>query len=68
MRGRGASTDNSMTDEQKQKIRDAAKDGKLPCALAFKLSAELGVSLKDIGAFCNAEDIRIKNCQLGCFP
>jgi len=57
-----------MTDDQKQKIREAAKDGKLPCAKAFRLADELGVPLKEIGEFCNAEGIRIKNCQLGCFP
>jgi len=57
-----------MTDEQKQKIRDAAKDNKLPCAKAFQLSKELDLSLKAIGEFCNEENIRIKNCQLGCFP
>lgn len=57
-----------MTEEQKQAIRDAAVDGKLPCAKAFKLSAELDLSLREIGRFCNEEGIRIKNCQLGCFP
>ncbi len=57
-----------MTEEQKNKIREAAKDNKLPCAMAFKLSKELDLSLKAIGEFCNEENIRIKNCQLGCFP
>ncbi len=27
-----------MTEEQKKKIREAAKDNKLPCAKAFQLS------------------------------
>lgn len=57
-----------MTDEQKQKIREAAKDNKLPCAKAFQLSKELDLSIRAIGEFCNEENIRIKNCQLGCFP
>jgi len=57
-----------MTEEQKQKIRDAAKDGKLPCQAAFRLSAELDVQLVELGRFCNEENIRIKGCQLGCFP
>ncbi len=57
-----------MTEEQKNEIREAAKDNKLPCAMAFKLSKELDLSLKAIGEFCNEENIRIKNCQLGCFP
>ncbi|MGC2423660.1 MAG: hypothetical protein WA666_04825 [Nitrospirota bacterium] len=59
-----------MTEEQKEKIRKAASghDGKLPCPVAFALCKETGVPLKEIGAFCNEENIRIKNCQLGCFP
>ncbi len=59
-----------MTEDQKKKIREAAAThgGKLPCAAAFALSRELGASLKEIGEFCNKENIRIKNCQLGCFP
>jgi hypothetical protein len=57
-----------MTEEQKQAVRDAAVDGKLPCAKAFQLSVELDLSLREIGRFCNEEDIRVKNCQLGCFP
>ncbi len=59
-----------MTGEQKKKIRETAANhgGKLPCAAAFTLQKELGVTLKEIGEFCNEENIRIKNCQLGCFP
>ncbi|HEY3346650.1 MAG TPA: hypothetical protein VGK71_03395 [Nitrospirota bacterium] len=57
-----------MTEEQKQKIRDAVQDGKLPCPVAFKLAKELEISIKEIGQFCNDENLRIKNCQLGCFP
>ncbi len=59
-----------MTDDQKEKIRRTAAShgGKLPCAAAFALSREIEASLKEIGKFCNEENIRIKNCQLGCFP
>ena len=57
-----------MTDEQKQKVREAAKDGKMPCPKAFQLAREMDVPLKEVGDFCNEEGIRIKNCQLGCFP
>jgi hypothetical protein len=57
-----------LTDEQKQAIRDAEVDGALPCARAFQLSVEFNLSLKAIGDFCNAEGIKLKNCQLGCFP
>ena len=52
----------SLTEEQKQKIREAAKDGRLPCAMAFRLADELKVPVRLIGDFCNEENIRIKNC------
>ncbi|MCK4537650.1 MAG: hypothetical protein KAV42_02505 [Candidatus Krumholzibacteria bacterium] len=52
-------------------IRENAleRDGKkvMPCPKAFMLSREYGVSLKQIGECCNEADIRISNCQLGCF-
>ncbi len=48
-------------------IKEAAIEGKLPCALAFKLSKEHGVSLADIGEAANRENIKISHCQLGCF-
>ena len=60
-----------MMDAVEQKIVEAAteKDGKkrLPCPQAFKLSEDHGVPLKEIGAICNRNDIKIVSCQLGCF-
>lgn len=54
-----------------QKICSASQevDGKkkLNCAQAFGLAKELGVSIKQIGDLCNEQNIRICNCQLGCF-
>jgi hypothetical protein len=53
-------------------IKKAAVDTdgkfKLPCRRAFQLADEFGLSPKEIGEICNAEDIKIINCQLGCFP
>ena len=40
---------------------------KLTCPDAFKLAAEHGVELLDIARVCNANDIRLCKCQLGCF-
>lgn len=57
--------------ELREKIKAAAteKEGKqvLPCPKAFALAKELDASLKDIGQICDEENIRICNCQLGCF-
>ncbi len=60
-----------MTEDTINRIKDAAGefDGQeiLPCKSAFQLSEELNISLKDIGDICNAENIKIVHCQLGCF-
>lgn len=48
-------------------ISEAAVDGKLPCAKAFKLAEEHGVSLADIGKTANEVKVKIGHCQLGCF-
>lgn len=53
--------------EVEKKILEVAKDKKLPCKVAFKLASELNISLKEIGELANRLDIKITNCQLGCF-
>jgi len=49
------------------KLKDAAKDGKIPCAMAFKIAKECSVSIRTIGDLLNQAKIKISNCQLGCF-
>jgi hypothetical protein len=39
----------------------------IPCAAALRLGRALGVSAAAIGRACDAQDIRISRCQLGCF-
>ncbi len=45
------------------------KDGarRLSCHAAHVLAEDHQVSLRAIGEICNAEGIRIINCELGCF-
>jgi len=43
-------------------------DGKLPCAVAFKIARELKVSRQEVGEIADKLGIMIVNCQLGCFP
>jgi len=58
-------------DELTKAVLDCAyeEDGrkKLNCAQIFKLASQRGVKLMDIARICNAQGIRISNCQLGCF-
>ena len=58
-------------EELKKMIEEIAVDVngkmKIPCKKAFALSKEKDVSLKIIGDVCNEQNIRIGQCQLGCF-
>ncbi len=54
-------------EEVKNRIRAAAPEGNIPCAAAFRLAEELGISRKDLGNLLNELRIKIIQCQLGCF-
>jgi hypothetical protein len=57
-----------MTEEDlKTRIRAAAPEGKIPCAVAFSLAEELKISRKELGNLLNELRIKIIQCQLGCF-
>ncbi len=49
------------------RLKEAAKDGKIPCAMAFKIAKECSVSTKEVGNLLNQLKIKITSCQLGCF-
>jgi hypothetical protein len=48
-------------------LRRQAREGELPCAVAFKLATELGRPPADIGAAADLLGIRLVKCQLGLF-
>ena len=48
-------------------IRGKAKEGKIPCAVCFKISEEHGISKRELGTILNEIKIKIGQCQLGCF-
>jgi len=56
-----------VQEEIKDKIQAAAPEGKIPCAAAFRLAEELGISRKEMGQLLNELHIKITQCQLGCF-
>lgn len=45
------------------------KDGKicLACGSAYAVAKELNIPVSQIGNFCQAENIKIRKCQLKCF-
>ncbi len=62
------STRPSLSPEELQdKIRLAAPQGKIACATAFRLAGELSLSTQEMGKLLNELEIKIKQCQLGCF-
>ncbi len=54
-------------DKLKKVILEKVKDGKLPCAMCFKIVEEFGISKRGMGKILNEMKIKISQCQLGCF-
>jgi hypothetical protein len=48
-------------------ILTKAKDGKLPCAMCFKIADDFGIPKKELTKILNEMKIKISQCQLGCF-
>ncbi|SFL50040.1 hypothetical protein [Candidatus Frackibacter sp. WG13] len=57
----------SKKEEVIESINEKASDKALKCKVAQELAEELGVSTRRIGEIANEVNIKIKNCQLGCF-
>jgi len=57
-----------MDSELEQRILESLVDGKLPCPKAFQIAKEFKVSPKKVGEACNRLNIKVRSCQLGCFP
>jgi hypothetical protein len=58
-----------MVDRKKleETILAKSKDGKLPCAMCFKIAEDFGISKREMGKVLNEIKIKISQCQLGCF-
>ncbi|MBU1627333.1 hypothetical protein KKB18_08195 [bacterium] len=50
-----------------QLMNDYLKNNKLSCSDAFTINEATGIPLKDIGKMADDMDIKICECQLGCF-
>ncbi len=51
-----------------EEMRASLVNGKLPCAVAFRIAKKLKVSPRQVGDAANMLKIKISSCQLGCFP
>jgi hypothetical protein len=57
-----------MTKILEEELKISLVDGKLPCAVAFQIAKKLKVTPRQVGDAANKLNIKIANCQLGCFP
>ena len=57
-----------VEDKLEEKIKSSLVDGRLPCAVAFKIAKELKISPRDVGDAANRLSVKLSGCQLGCFP
>ena len=57
-----------MSSKLKGEIEASLVNGKLPCAVAFKIAEKLKISPRQVGDMANEIKIKIASCQLGCFP
>jgi hypothetical protein len=53
--------------ELKENILAALKDGRFPCAAAWKIATKINIPRLKVSAACEALGIKIKPCQLGAF-
>ena len=57
-----------MSDEQiAEALKEAGIEKEIKCPQAFAIAKKAKVPLKALGDYCNANKIKIRGCQLGCF-
>jgi uncharacterized protein (UPF0210 family) len=56
-----------MKEKIQEEIKKRAKDTRLPCAVARNIARELSVSYKEVGKAANELQVKITDCELGCF-
>jgi hypothetical protein len=54
-------------DKLEKVILEKSKEGKLPCAMCFKIAEDFGISNNEMGKILNEMKVKISQCQLGCF-
>jgi hypothetical protein len=57
----------SVSVELEGAIKGALGDGRLSCASAWKIAADLKIAKMDVTAACDFLKLKIKPCQLGAF-
>jgi DNA-binding transcriptional MocR family regulator len=50
-----------------EEIKKRAIKGRLSCPVARKIANDMSVSFKEVGKAADKLNIKISNCELGCF-
>ena len=61
-------TDAELLARIREQAETAGKQAELRCEAAFAIASACGCAVREIGRLCDAHGIRIRGCQLGCFP
>ncbi len=56
-----------VKDKVEEEIKRKTIDGRLPCPIAREIAKELFVSYKVVGRVADELNIKITDCELGCF-
>jgi hypothetical protein len=57
----------SVTETLEKAIRESLSDGRLSCAVAWKIAKKLGIARMAVSSACDALKIKMVSCQLGAF-
>jgi hypothetical protein len=58
-----------MDDNQiRELIMNRQRSGSISCKEALEIAEEAGASSRKIGRLLNEMEIKVRACQLGCFP
>jgi hypothetical protein len=60
-------SEDQLDPERRQWIREYAREGTLPCAVAFQIVEKKQMPPQEIGAYTDVMKIRLAKCQLGLF-
>lgn len=59
--------DSEVRPEIETALKQLAPTGELPCAIAFKIAADLNIEPGDVGITADLLEMRLIKCQLGLF-
>ncbi len=57
----------SHTEKIRELIAKQAVNNRLPCPAARRIAQELSVSYKEVGKTADEMNVKITDCELGCF-